>query len=62
MEITIQMSFERSTKNKHRFVADDPAAAVSELYIAKSYMLAPLPTIKVTIKTQGGENAGEHHP
>ena len=62
MDITIQMSFERSTKNKHRFVADNPAAAVSEIYVAKSYMVAPLPVIRVNIKSLGGDNASEHRP
>lgn len=62
MQVTIQMNFERSTKNKHRYTAADESAAVSEVYVAKSYMLAPLPTIKVTIST-GGENAhGQSQP
>ena len=51
MKLTIKMLFERSTKNKHRFVAQDPNAAVSECYVAKSYMLAPVPEIQVTIES-----------
>jgi hypothetical protein len=48
-ETTIDMQFERSTKNKHRFIAPE-GSPVSEVYVAKSAMPAPLPTITVVVK------------
>lgn len=50
--LIIPMTFERSTKNKHRFIAGTPDAAVSEVYINKRIMPAPLPQIEVTVKVK----------
>lgn len=49
--VKIKMTFVRSTKNKHVFKAGADSAAVSEVYVAKTWM--PVPTQQIIVTVEG---------